>query len=119
MPAEGTLFIGDDGVLHCEFTAGKPRLLPKAKMSAFQEPPKTLSRSPGNDREWLEACKGSRTRPGATFEFSAKVTEALLLGNLAVRTGERLHWDSARMQLTGSSAAQALVRPPCRSGWEV
>lgn len=69
--------------------------------------------------EWLEACKGGKNRPGATFEFSATVTEALLLGNLAVGTGERLHWDSAAMKLTGSPTAQALVRPPSRPGWEL
>ncbi|NLH74014.1 MAG: Gfo/Idh/MocA family oxidoreductase [Verrucomicrobia bacterium] len=117
MPAEGMMFIGDDGILHCGFTGGQMRLIPKAKMQSFKEPPKTLPRSPGNEREWLDACKGGKNRPGAEFVHSAAVTEALLLGNIAVRTGERVRWNSKAMKLTGSEAAQALVHPPARSGW--
>jgi hypothetical protein len=56
---------------------------------------------------------------GANFEVSAKVTEALLLGNLAVRTGERLKWDSAAQRLDGSKEAQKLAQPAYRPGWGV
>ncbi|MGE5608420.1 MAG: gfo/Idh/MocA family oxidoreductase, partial [Bacillota bacterium] len=119
LPAEGLLFLGTQGALLCDFTGGHMQLLPDAKAKSFVEPPKTLPRSPGNEREWLNAIKDRKLQTGANFEVSAKVTESLLLGNLAVRTGERLHWDSASMKLTGSPAAQALVRPNYRPGWEV
>ena len=56
---EGLLFIGDTGKILCRFSGGHPRLIPEAKMKAFQPPPKTLPRSPGNEREWLDACKGA------------------------------------------------------------
>jgi hypothetical protein len=47
------------------------------------------------------------------------VTETLLLGNVATMTGERLHWDRAAMTATGSAAAQKLVKPDRRKGWEL
>lgn len=119
LPDEGMLFLGDRGSLLCGFTAGQPRLLDPLARQAFRKPPKTLPRSPGNDREWIEACRGSKTPPAANFGFSATVTEALLLGNLAARTGEHLRWDSAKFELGGSAAAQALVHPPARPGWEL
>jgi hypothetical protein len=87
-------------------------------MQSFIPPPKTLPRSPGNEREWLDACKGSKSKPGGNFEFEGLVTESLLLGNVACCTGERLHWD--RMNLKVSSAnGQKFVQPERRKGWEL
>jgi hypothetical protein len=88
-------------------------------MDAYKQPPKTLPRSPGNEREWLDACKGGKVKPGGNFEFSGLVTETLLLGNVASRTGERLHWDRAGLKVTNSEAAQKLVKPDRRKGWEL
>jgi hypothetical protein len=86
-------------------------------MDAFVPPPKTLPRSPGNDREWLDACRGGKTIPGANFEFEGKVTETLLLGNVAVRTGHRIRWDRANLKAIGDPDADAYIQPPYRSGW--
>jgi predicted dehydrogenase len=119
LPGEGTLFLGTEGTLLCDFNGGAMELLPKPGRGGIAEPPKTLPRSPGNEREWLDAIRDSNARTGANFEFEAKVTEALHLGNLAVRSGERLGWDSASMKLEGSEAAQAMARPEYRKGWEV
>jgi predicted dehydrogenase len=116
---EGLIFGGSSASILCEFTGGKPRLL-SAEKKDFPEPPKTLPRSAGLEREWIEACKGNKeVQPAANFEFSAKVTAALCLGNIAVRTGKRLSWDSAAMKITGSDEAQKLVRREYRSGWDL
>jgi hypothetical protein len=88
-------------------------------MDAYKQPPKTLPRSPGNEREWLDACKGNKVKPGGNFEFSGMVTETLLLGNLAVRAGQKLTWDRANLKVTNSEAAQKLVSPERRKGWEL
>ncbi len=116
---EGLLFVGDEGKMLAEFTGSRPRLLPEAKMKAFQEPPKTLPRSPGNEREWLDAIRDRKLATGANFGFSAAVTEALCLGNLAVRAGGRVGWDTTTMEVTGPKSASAMVNPPARAGWGV
>jgi hypothetical protein len=54
-----------------------------------------LPRSSGALREWLDACKGGKDKPGANFEFSGPVVEALQLGNVALRSGKEIHWDRA------------------------
>jgi predicted dehydrogenase len=115
MPDEGLLFVGDKGSILCGFTGGKPVLLPESKMKSFQPPPKTLPRSPGNEREWLDACKGGKGACGANFEFSAGVTEAIQLGNVATHIGRRLEWDKASMKAT--PAADKIIRPEYRQGW--
>lgn len=116
---EGLLFVGDTGKILCGFNGSKPHLIPQSKMDAFEPPPKTLPRSPGNEREWLNACKGDKTKPGANFEFTGMVTETLLLGNVALMTGERLHWDRAAMKAPNSQAAQPFIAPERRKGWEL
>ena len=50
-------------------------------------------------------------------DYSSQLTETVLLGNLAMRVGQRLTWDSAKLQASVASAAQ-YVRPAFRKGWE-
>jgi len=114
---EGLMFVGDRGTILCGFNGGNARLIPEAKMKAYKQPPKTLPRSSGNEREWLDACKGGKTKPGANFEFSGVVTEALLLGNVALRSGQRLTWDRANLKVVNLASAQQYIRPEYRAGW--
>ena len=116
---EGLLFIGDRGKILCGFNGRNPKLIPEEKMKSFVLPPKTLPRSPGNEREWLDACKGGKVKPGGNFEFEGLVTETLLLGNVATRAGQKLTWDRANLKVLNSDTAQKFVRPERRSGWEI
>jgi predicted dehydrogenase len=116
---EGLLFVGDRGKILCGFNGRNPNLIPQSKMDAYKQPPKTLPRSPGNEREWLNACKGSNDKPGGNFEFEGLVTETLLLGNIAALTGEKISWDRANMQANNSDFAQKYIRPDRRKGWDL
>ena len=117
---EGLMFVGDRGTILCGFTGENPRLIPEPKMKAFVAPAKTLPRSPGNEREWLDACKGGAGKPGANFEFSAGVTEALLLGNVALRSpGRKLLWDPAGRRITNGPEANARLHYAYRPGWKL
>lgn len=116
---EGLLFVGDHGKILCDFHGGHPQLIPESRMNSYKQPPKTLPRSPGNEREWLDACKGSKVKPGGNFEFSGLVTETLLLGNVASRTGHKLNWDRSNLKVPNSEAAQKFVSPERRKGWDL
>ncbi|HVN18457.1 MAG TPA: Gfo/Idh/MocA family oxidoreductase [Dongiaceae bacterium] len=116
---EGLLFVGDEGKILCGFNGKNPRLIPQSKMDAFKQPPKTLPRSPGNEREWLNACKGEKVTPGGNFQFEDLVTQTLLLGNVAVLTGQRLTWDPVNQRVNNSDLAQKYIRPERRAGWEL
>ncbi len=116
---EGLLFIGDRGKILCAFNGGSPKLIPAAKMQSYKPPPRTLPRSPGNEREWLDACRGGKVKPGGNFEFSGMVTETLLLGNVAARVAQRLDWDHSNLKVVNSDSAQKLISPERRSGWEL
>ncbi|MGC2474179.1 MAG: Gfo/Idh/MocA family oxidoreductase [Candidatus Sulfotelmatobacter sp.] len=116
---EGLLFIGASGKILCGFNGRGPELIPQSRMDAYKQPPKTLPRSPGNEREWLDACKAGKGKTGGNFEFEGMVTETLLLGNVAVCTGEKFGWDRATMKANNSDLGQKYIRPERRAGWEL
>jgi len=116
---EGLLFVGDGGKILCGFNGSHPALIPQSRMDSYKQPPKTLPRSPGNEREWIDACKGGKVKPGGNFEFEGMVTETLLLGNVAVRTGQKFTWDRPSMKANNSDLAQNMIRPERRAGWEL
>lgn len=115
---EGLLFVGDRGKILCGFDGATPRLIPDSRMQEYKQPPKTLPRSAGNDREWIEAIKGGKPG-GANFEFEGPITEALLLGNVALRAGKKLSWAAADMKVLNHPDAQAYIRRDYRQGWSL
>jgi hypothetical protein len=54
----------------------------------------------------------------SNFEFAGRLTEAMLLGNIAVRfAGQKLEWDAAALTFRNSPGATALVSKSYRKGW--
>ena len=47
------------------------------------------------------------------------MSEAVLLGNVAYRTGEKLEWDAKTLKATNCPAADKYIRKEYRMGWEV
>ena len=114
----GILFVGDKGIIMCPGWGGPPKIIPDAKMDAYKRPAKTLPRSKGHHRDWLEACKGGEAASG-NFEYAARLTELVLLGNVALRTGKRLVWDGANMRATNAPEAEKFIKETYRAGWEL
>ncbi len=114
----GTLFIGDKGMITCAGWAGAPRLLPRSKMKGFTRPAKTLPRSKGHHRDWLDAIKGG-PEASSNFAYGARLTEIGLLGLVAMRTGKKLTWDAEAMKATNAPQADAFIKESYRKGWEI
>ena len=53
------------------------------------------------------------------FGYSGPLSEAVLLGTVAYRVGERLEGDAAALKATNCPEADRLIRKPYRQGWEV
>ena len=116
MPEEGLLFVGDSGKILAGFTGESPRLVPKARMQAFQPPPQTLPRPAEELEQWARACRG--TAPSdASFENVAAVSETILLGTIAVRVDKKLRWDAASARFVDAPEADALMTRTVREGW--
>lgn len=111
-----SLFIGSKGMLLCAYD--QHLLLPKDRFAGFEYPPPTIPRSPGFYQEWIDACKGGKPNT-CSFGYSGKLTETVLLGNVAYRLGEPIEWDAENLRAKGKNPrADELLHPPFRKGWE-
>jgi predicted dehydrogenase len=113
----GILFEGSEGKLLVEGIGQNPRLLPESLARSFGDPKETIPRSIGHYKEWIRACQGGEPA-GVHFEYGAPLTEVVLLGNVAIRTGKVLHWNPDRMTF-GNPEADALISEPYRHGWSL
>jgi predicted dehydrogenase len=95
------------------------RIIPESKAQQIGRPPRTLPRSPGHYQEWLQACKGGPPAGSDFVNHAAHLAEVVLLGNIAIRTKEKLLWDGENLRFTNSEAANKLVNPPYRAGWSL
>ncbi len=110
------VFVGSEGKLLVSYD--KHMLWPAEKFEGFQPPQPSIPPSVGHHREWIDACKtGSPTT--CNFDYSGAVTEAMLLGNIAYRTGQTLEWDAQAMRFPNCPKANDLLRREYRKGWEL
>lgn len=112
------VFVGDKGVL----VAGYDRyeLLPAGKFKDFQPPRPTIAKSIGHHAEWVAACR--KNDPSATtckFDYSGPLSEAVLLGSVAFRTGKSLEWDAKNLRAINAPEADHYIRREYRKGWEI
>jgi len=111
----GSLFIGEDGMLLADY--GKLLLLPEEKFAGFEPPKPYIDPSPGQQAEWILACKGEGPDPLCHFDYSGPLTEANHLGNVAFRAGTKLEWDAAAMKIPNALEAERFLGRDYREGW--
>jgi predicted dehydrogenase len=116
--AGGSLIVGDQGAVLSGIWSASTRILSSEKTRHDENPPPTIPRSRGHHRDWINACKGGPAA-SANFQYGARLTEIVLLGTVALRTGKTLYWNGPEMKATGVPEAEPLVRGYFRKGWEI
>lgn len=115
---DGSLFVGEKGMLTTGTYGEITRLVPATKMDDYHMPPPLLTRSPGHMRDFIRAAKGGDPAC-SNFDVAAPFVEWMLLGVIALRHKGKLTYDPARMQITNNKEANALIKPQYRKGWEM
>ena len=118
VPGEGVLVIGDKGKILGGGWSESPRIIPEIKMKEYQLPEKTLPRSKGHHRDWLDACKNGNATV-SNFEYGARLTEFVLLGNLAISTGKRIEWDGDNITVKGQPNLDCIIREEYPKEWNL
>ena len=125
----GSILVGDKGILFSPNDYGaRFRLTPDAAFVGVQTA-KPEKETPGTDKdedaymkkEWADAIRaGKPALASSNFDYAGRLTEAMLLGNIAVRfAGQKLEWDAPKLAFANSPAATKLVSKEYRKGWDV
>lgn len=126
----GAVVVGSNGLLFSPDDYGaRYFLLPEDKFADYQPPEQTLPRIPhkaaGDQRqkwEFVSTCKGEY-EPGtmSNFGYAGRLTETILVGNLAMRAGEgqRIEWDAEKLMSTNVPEVNQFVQREYRPGWEI
>lgn len=138
----GVLFVGTKGKMLCDTYGRNPRLLPLSRMDEL-DVPETLARVPeqeaGHYTQWVDASIAGYGKMELSSDFSVAgpLTEALLIGNLALRAFDiqvpvpnsnnfrypgrykKLLWDTQNMKVTNFDEANQFVKRQYREGWDL
>ncbi len=110
------LFIGQKGMLLADY--GQHQLLPKEQYAGFNPPAQSIPNSIGHHAEWIRACKTGEPTT-CNFDYSGTLAEAVLLGTVAHRVGEKLQWDPEHLKAVGCPEADRFIRKTYREGWAI
>lgn len=112
VPDGGHLIVGTKATLG---TGNK-----SAGAEEFASVPKTLPRWGGMYAEWIAGIRQSDPdRPSCPFSYAGPMTEAYLLGNIALKLDRKIEWDAQAMRITNCEEANQYVRREYRQGWEL
>jgi hypothetical protein len=95
-----------------------PRLVNNWTELRRELPPKTLTRAVGNPvKELFAAVKGDIEKCGSNFDYSVPLTETVLLGTIANRSGKTVEYLPKSMSFKDRSLND-YIKEPVRKGWE-
>jgi hypothetical protein len=117
LAAEGLMFVGEKGKIIGDFRGEKP-ILYTGNKKIMPDKPESDSASDERKDVWINSFKNN-TQSQGSFIYAGPVTETILLGAVALRTGKMVEYDSSEMKITNiPDAAKYLVRE-YRKGWEL
>ncbi len=113
----GSLFIGDKGMVTTGCYGERTRLVPAEKMADYKMPEPVLTRSPGHYRDWIRAAKGGDPSC-SNFSVAGPFVQWMLLGVIAMKFEGKLEWDAQKGQFTNNPEANRYLKPTFRKGWK-
>ena len=108
------VFVGDKGMLLVSYPEYK--LWPEEEFEDFEPPEPSIPPSVGHYMEWIKACRGEGEAL-CHFGYSMPITEAVLLGNVAYRSGRKLEWNAEQFTIDNAHEAEGFLQRGYRPGW--
>jgi predicted dehydrogenase len=117
----GVIFIGERGILLHDTYGANPRLYPQVLAETAAITPKSMPRIPwSHELNWAKAIRGEATA-SSPIEYAAQLTETMLLGVVALRTGQgkKILYDGERGRITNIADANQYLTRDYRAGWAI
>lgn len=127
IPGGGVIFVGKKGILMHETYGANPRLFPATLMEKAKAVPQKMPRIEVGDNKqalhrlnWAKAIKEKKPT-SCPFEYAAPLTEVMLLGIVALRTGQgkKLVYDGENGRITNIDDANQYLHRVYRNGWSL
>ncbi len=121
----GIEFHGTDGTMFVDREGFEvfPETVKLGKETVFRTPSLSMRRTDEglyNHVENMLECMRTRKLPASDIEIGHRTSSACLLGNVALRSKERIEWDVTGERLTkGGPAAQKLLSREYRAPWKL
>jgi predicted dehydrogenase len=121
IPESGLLLVGEQGSFFSKNDYGAEHtLFPKEKFRDIKQPEPSLPRSPGHFKEWVEAIQSSEpSRAMSNFDYAGRLTETVLLGTVALKTGAKIEWDAPALKAKNRPEADQHIRRHYRKGFSI
>jgi predicted dehydrogenase len=114
-PAESAMLVGTKGSLLIPHTK-MPVLLPEENFEHVDFPE---LQERDHYHHFVDACLG-KTQTESHFAQSGPMTEAIILGTVAIRVpGKLLNWNAKAMKISNEPEAERFLKRKYRKGWEV
>lgn len=111
----GAHFEGENGTITCDYTT-KTITIGNEVTDEVPEIPKTIPRSPGHQRNFLDAVK-TRSLPESHLDYAEAMTLPMHLALISFRLKRKLKWDSQNGQFLDDPAANYLLSRNYRTPW--
>jgi Predicted dehydrogenases and related proteins len=119
--AGGGIFIGTKGIILYGTYGNNPRLFPGTLASDAARVPESIKRvTVSHEINWANAIM-KKAEPSSELEYAAKLNEIMLLGMVALRTGQgvKLQYDGANMRFPNNADANQYLQREYRAGWSL
>ena len=111
-------YYGTKGTAVSGWWMNNARLFPETFMKEVGKPKELIPRvKGGHEKDFLNAIR-TGGRSSADFSYSARLTEIMLIGNIATRVREKLAYDFRAGKFTNNDKANAMLKRTPRKGWE-
>jgi len=138
--ANGVIMIGEKGIMTCGTYGRNPKIyFNNGEILIVDKETDSNLPENGHQADWVAACKdgfGKNKHKALTssFDYSGPLTEAVLMGNLAIRSymlrdqkennfeypgRKKLLWDGKNMKVTNFERANQYVKREYRTGWSL
>ena len=116
----GSLFVGSKGYATTGTYGNGTRLLPLEKNRDFKKPDPTIPRVDGEDpyNDWLQSVR-TGVPSASNFEYAVPLTIVANFGNVALRAGKKLEYNTETGVITNDKDANKFLSKEYRKGWEL
>jgi predicted dehydrogenase len=123
----GSVMIGSRFRMYSPNDYGARQVLwPKGDYVELKPPAPFLPRHQNRDidanqkKEWVDAIRaGKPSLAFSNFDYAATLTESMLLGNVAVRSGQTINYNPETGEIANNGDASRYLKSYFRRGWEI